>query len=109
MNAGGGVGLWVDSKYSFEPIEKLSIFEAHIFESQFINLKTSKNKFSIIGNIYRPNTAPKANIHKFIELLDQIMKIIRSDPDLKNCESVELLGDTNIDILNYSIHGDTAH
>ena len=100
MNAGGGVGLWVDSKYSFEPIEKLSIFEAHIFESQFINLKTSKNKFSIIGNIYRPNTAPKANIHRFIELINLIMK---------NCESVELLGDTNIDILNYSIHGDTAH
>ena len=81
MNSGGGVGLWVDSNYSFEPIEKIYIFEANIFESQFIKLKTSKNKFSIIGNIYRPNTAPKANINRFIEILDQIMKTINSDPD----------------------------
>lgn len=108
MNSGGGVGLWVDSNYSFEPIEKISIFEGNIFESQFIKLKTSKNKFSIIGNIYRPNTAPKANINRFIEILDQIMKTINSDPDFKKCESVELLGDMNIDLLKYSIHNDTA-
>ena len=82
-NAGGGVGLWVDSNYSFEPINKLSVFEPHIFESQFIKLKTSKNKFSIIGNIYRPNTAPKANIKRFIEILDRIIKSIYSDPQFK--------------------------
>ena len=107
-NAGGGVGLWVDSNYSYEPIDKLSVFEPHVFESQFIKLKTSKNKFSIIGNIYRPNTGPQANVKRFIEILDNILQTIYLDPDLKHFNSIELLGDTNVDLLKYNIHGDTA-
>ena len=77
-NSGGGVGLWVDSNYEFEPIKKLSIFEPHVFESQFIKLKTGKNKFSIVGNIYRPNTAPQADLPRFIELLDSILNLIKN-------------------------------
>ena len=30
-NKGGGIGMWVDEKYTFEHIPKLSIFEPHIF------------------------------------------------------------------------------
>ena len=82
-NAGGGVGLWVDSRYSFEPIAKLSIFKPNVFESQFIKLKTSKNKFSIIGNVYRPNTAPLASIKSFIDILENIFQSNRSDQILE--------------------------
>ena len=42
-NAGGGVGLFVDENYDFEPIPKISIFEPHIFESQFVKVKISPN------------------------------------------------------------------
>ena len=108
-NAGGGVGMWIDSSYNFEVIDKLSFFEEGVFESQFIKLKTDKNKFIIVGNIYRPNTAPRASIIKFTNMLECILKTIRSDLDLKRCQSIELLGDFNIDLLKFSIHGDTAH
>ena len=108
-NSGGGVGFWVDSNYSFEPIAKISIFEPNVFESQFIKLKTAKNKFTIVGNIYRPNTAPKANLKRSIEILDGIFKTIYNDSDLKHCQSIEILGDTNIDLLKYNIHGGTAN
>ena len=100
--------MWIDSNYSFEPIQKLSIFESGIFESQFIKLKTSKNKFCIVGNIYRPNTAPKANIQKFNDILNTILQSIRCDNELRQCQSIELLGDFNIDLLKHGIHSDTT-
>ena len=108
-NSGGGVGMWIDSSYSYEVIEKLSVFEEGVFESQFIKLKTSKNNFSIVGNIYRPNTAPKASIQKYTEIFLGIMKTIHTDSDLKQCKSIELLGDFNIDLLKFNVHRDTAN
>ena len=75
------------------------------FESQFIKVKTSKNKFSIVGNIYRPNTAPFANLPRSVEILDNILNAIKSDPILKKAENVHLCGDTNIDLLSYKLHG----
>ena len=100
--------MCVDSDYSFDPIKKLSVFEPGVFESQFIKLKTATNKFSIIGNIYRPNTAPLANLQKFIQILNGILESIQSDSEFKNCQSIELLGDFNIDLLKHNVHGDTT-
>ena len=107
-NAGGGVGLWVNKNFEYEPIKDISIFEPHIFESQFIKLKTSKNKFIIIGNIYRPNTAPKADLQRFNDILENILDKISSDPDLKKADDVQLVGDVNIDLLQYKHHNHTA-
>ena len=106
-NAGGGIGLWVDDNYDFEPLSNISIFEPHVFESQFIKLKTAKNKFTIIGNIYRPNTAPLANIVRFNELLDEILTTIYNDPILKKAEDVQIISDSNIDLLQYQNHSHT--
>ena len=72
-------------------------------------MKISKNKFIIVGNIYRPNTAPKANILKFTEILENILKTIHNDSDLRHFQSIELLGDFNIDLLKFSLHRDTAN
>ena len=33
-----------------------SMFIPHVFESIFVKIKISHNKYSVIGNIYRPNT-----------------------------------------------------
>ena len=106
--AGGGVGLWVDSNFSFEPIKEISIFEPHVFESQFIKLKTSETKFAIVGNIYRPNTAPFASIKKFNDHLENILNFIKSNPELKKCQSIEILGDMNLDLINYRNHFESA-
>ena len=66
-NAGGGVGLWVNDELEYEEIKELSIFIPNFFESQFIKVKTGNTKFSIIGNIYRLNSGPRANLRLFLE------------------------------------------
>ena len=101
------MGLWVNDEVEFEPIEQISIFEKNVFESQFIKVKTSKNKFCIVGNIYRPNSAPLANLPGSVEILDTILNTIETDPILNKAENVHLCGDTNIDLLNYQVHGHT--
>ena len=106
-NAGGGVGLFIDDNFEFEEIKEISIFEPYIFESQFIKLKTSKTKFTIIGNIYRPNTAPLASSTRFNEILANILTTIKTDPVLKKADDVQLIGDTNLNVLNFKTHYDT--
>ena len=68
-------------------------------------LKTSKNKFVIVGNIYRP---PNTDIRTFNSKLDNILESIKSDPILNKSSSVELIGDINIDVIKYKLHGDTT-
>ena len=36
------------------------------------------------------------------------MESIQSDSELKYCQSIELLGDFNIDLLKHNVHGDTT-
>ena len=55
-NAGGDVGLWVKNTYYFEKNECSLIFIPRVFE--FIKIKTGKNKYILVGNIYPPNSAP---------------------------------------------------
>ena len=51
-NAGGGIGFWVDEDLQYEVLEELSVFESNFFESMFIKVKTGKDKYTIIGNVY---------------------------------------------------------
>ena len=107
-NAGGGVGLWVDEDLEYEELKDLSVYIPHLFESQFIKVKTGGSKFSIIGNIYRPNTGPQADLRLFLDKLEEILCQIENNPELRNCEDVQLLGDFNIDLLNYKNHSLTG-
>ena len=107
-NAGGGVGIWVDSDLEYTVLENLSVFEPHFFESLFIKIKTNRNKFTIIGNIYRPNTGPLADLKSFLEKLGDILNKIYNDPELKKCEDIQLIGDFNMDLLQYKTHNLTG-
>ena len=49
-----------------------------------------------MGNIYRPNSAPYANIKYFNQTISDIFSKIKSDPNFKNVNEVILVGDTNI-------------
>ena len=108
-NVGGGIGLWVDEDFEFEPIDSISTFIPHVFESQFIKIKTSRTKFQIYGNIYRPNTAPLGDMKQFNSILSNILNTIKSCPNLKNAESINLLGDFNINLLKHETHPDTCN
>ena len=106
-NAGGGVAFWVDDRYEYEIIEDLSIFKPNVFESLFIKLKIKKNKFKVIGNVYRPNTAPQADLPYFISAVDEILNKVSTDARFKNCE-IDLIGDMNLDLLKYNTHDHTS-
>lgn len=97
-----GLGFWVSNDFEYEVVDELSIFQPHFFESLFIKIKTSKNKFSLIGNIYRPNTGPLADVNKFVDTLSNLLESIKIDPIYKNCEDFQLVGDYNLDLLAYS-------
>ena len=105
-NAGGGVGLWVDENLEYEPISinNIDTFQANFFESQFIKVKTSRNKFIIVGNVYRP---PQTDLSRFNELLESILTNLSNDPVLNKAEDIQILSDSNIDLLQYKKHNHT--
>ena len=64
-----------------------------------MELKINENKSLIIGIIYRPNTAPKADIDIFTKSVFDINNIICKE----NKEAI-LLGDFNMDLLKFESH-----
>ena len=68
-NFGGGVGLFVDEKYKdYEILKEESVFIPYVYESLWIKIKIKNGPDKIIGNVYRPNTAPLANLVRSIEI-----------------------------------------
>ncbi len=63
----GGVGLFISNNISFTIREDLSVFIPHIYESLFIEVKSSNKHMNtqIVGVIYRPNSQPRADIDMF--------------------------------------------
>ena len=105
-NCGGGVGFFVSSKFNFEILDEESIFVEGVYESLWIKVEVAKNTFKIIGNVYRPNTAPKANIKKAIEIHSSILSKINKSKVHSKC-SIEIVGDFNLDLLQFQRHDQT--
>ena len=105
-NCGGGVGFYVSNSFEFQILEEESVFLSGIYESLWIKVKTDKNTFKIIGNVYRPNSAPTANIKQAIKVHSSILSKLKSNPKHSKC-AIEVVGDFNIDLLKFQIHEDT--
>ena len=79
-NCGGGVGLFIDKKYKdYEILSDESVFEPHLYESIWVKIKMKSGRDKITGYVYRPNTAPLANLDKAIEIYNQIIDKIQSN------------------------------
>ncbi len=98
----GGVGIYVRDHISFTYRNDISVFVPHIFESVFIEVNSNSNRPIVIGTIYRPNTAPKADIDIFCHTLSQIIETVK----LENKQLI-LSGDFNLNLLNFSVHNKT--
>ena len=104
-NCGGGVGLFIDSKYKdYEVLTNESVFIPHTYESIWVKIRTKTGRDKIIGNIYRPNTAPRANIELAIQTHMNILEQILSNKDHAKCD-IQILGDFNVNMLNFETHG----
>ena len=95
----GGVGIFINENFSYKKRDDLSIFIPHVIETIFMEIKIKENKSLIIGIIYRPNTAPKADIDIFTKSVFDINNIICNE----NKEAI-LLGDFNMDLLKFESH-----
>ena len=106
-NCGGGVGLFIDKKYKdYEILEEYSVFTPHVYESIWVKIKMKNGRDKIIGNVYRPNTAPLASLDKSIQIHNEILDKILSNKLHAKCE-IQILSDFNVNMLNYETHGQT--
>ena len=105
-NCGGGVGFFVSKNFQFEILEEESVFISGVYESLWIKVQVDKCKFKIIGNIYRPNTAPRANLKLAIETHASIITKIKSNKNHSKC-SIEIASDFNVDLLKFQEHNKT--
>ena len=58
----GDVALFIKNSITYKIREDLSIFIPHITESLFIECELQNKHKVIVGVIYRPNSAPKADL-----------------------------------------------
>ena len=94
--------------YSYPYLILIRIFEyvyiPHVYESIWMNIKMKNGPDKIIGNVYRPNTAPLANLERSIEIHNQIIDKLLSDNCHKKCD-IQILADFNLNMLNFETHG----
>ena len=98
----GGIGLYVKDTIQCTPREDLSVFIPHVIECLFLEVNQPHKKNEIIGVIYRPNTAPRADLDIFMSNIYDIMDIIN-----KEGKCGILMGDFNINLLQFSSHNKT--
>ena len=104
-NCGGGVGLFIDNKYKdYEILNEESVFIPNVYESIWVKIKLKNGQDKIIGNVYRPNTAPLANLQQAIEIHNHIIDKLQNNRLHANCE-IQIVSDFNVNMLNFETHG----
>ena len=96
-SAAGGTLLYISNNLSYKPRNDLCIYKSTELESTFIEILSAKKTNVIVGCIYRH---PHMDLNEFNDyyinnLLDKLSK---------ENKTVFLLGDFNIDLLNYDQH-----
>ena len=102
-HCGGGVGIFVDQKYEYELLNVESAFVPHVYESIWVKIKIKSGPDKIIGNVYRPNSAPKADLAKSLEIHNRILDSLQNDRSHSKCEII-VCSDFNINMLNFETH-----
>ena len=90
----GAVALFIKDNIQFKIGEDIRVFIPQIFESSFIEIDTSKGDKAIVGVIYKPNTALRADL--FTSTIHDIINIINTEGKYGI-----ILDDMNIDLLKY--------
>ena len=80
----------------------LSDFISLVFEYLFVELPSESGESTIVGVIYSPSSAPRADIEIFTTVLLHRMDQIDNDRTYGI-----IIGDMNIDLLKFGIHDGT--
>jgi len=98
---GGGVGIFVKSNLKFCVLSAQSIFVDRIFESIFIKLELPNSRKCIIGSVYRPGTNhPTLSASDLYENFSELLSNVLDEISSFNLP-IYILGDINLDVLNY--------
>ena len=93
--------MFISKNLDVETLEQQSVFLSGVYESIYLKISSrGKNKVTVIvGNIYRPNSAPKANLQLALSTHSSIMTSIRDDHKLNKFKLI-LMSDFNVDLKN---------
>ena len=69
-----------------------------------IKIKTCKNKYILVVNIYHPKSIAYVNIKYFNQTISNIFSKIKFDPNFKNLNEIILVGGMNINLSNHTNH-----
>ena len=69
-----------------------------MYESIWVKIK------NVYRNVYRPNTAPLANLEQSLNIHSQILDKILTNKNHAKCE-IQILSDFNVNMLNFETHG----
>ena len=99
---GGGVGIYVNNDLEFKPRPDLTFpdISPPFIESLFIEIRRPLSKNIIIGVIYRPRNS---NVNDFVQNFNSLLAKIGKEEKLSY-----LLGDFNLNLLNYHSHSLTG-
>ena len=94
------MGIYLQDHIEFKEYKDLNIYN-DIYESVFIEVSQNSSKNTIVGVIYRP---PGSNLKLCYDAFNSTLSTIKSEN--KFCH---LMGDWNIDLLNYDSHAMTSN
>ena len=80
-----------------------SAFVPHVYEPIWIKVKVKNGADKIIGNVYRPNSAPKADLKRAIDIHNNILQHFQNDREFSKCEII-VCSDFNVNLLNFETH-----
>ena len=99
-SSAGGTLLYIASHLSYEPRPDLNIYKANQLESTFVEIINPKKGNIVVGCIYKHPTMDVLDFKN--NYLGQIFESVS-----KERKQVFLLGDFNINLLNYNCHQPT--
>ena len=101
---GGGIAFFINKRFKYKEISRLSIFEEKVFESICIELEINKKTKILISNVYRSNGrhpiySEAEQCDRFLDLfsnLQEQMSLFKGDS--------YIVGDLNFDLLKFQQH-----
>ena len=91
----GGTMLYVSNRLSYKPRTDLNMYKKDLLESTFIETINSKKSNIVVSCVYKH---PSMDVLDFNSLINQLL-----DKISKEQKQIFLLGDFNINLLNYTV------
>ena len=96
---GGGVGIYLQNDLQYKLPNECKLSDRETVESLFVEITVPNGKNIIFGSVYRP---PNQNTALFLDKFNDILS--RISKDNKQCY---VMGDFNLDLLQYNHHTPT--